>query len=80
MNSLTEKMYSYQVVATDPDDDKLTYKLEAAPEGMKVNPSTGLIEWPFDLLPEGVFPVRIVVEDGFGGRVVQEFELIFSQI
>ena len=77
---LTEKMYSYQVVATDPDDDKLTYKLETAPEGMKVNPGTGLIEWPFDLLPEGVFPVRIVVEDGFGGRVVQEFELIFSQI
>jgi hypothetical protein len=37
--------YSYQVKATDPDGDPLTYFLKSAPAGMTINPSAGLIQW-----------------------------------
>ena len=38
--------YTYPVKAVDPDDDPLTYVLDAAPAGMTIDPATGLISWP----------------------------------
>ena len=37
--------YRYDADATDPDSDTLTYNLVLGPEGMKVNPETGIVEW-----------------------------------
>jgi hypothetical protein len=37
--------YSYQVVASDPDGDAVTYSLPTAPLGMSINPASGLISW-----------------------------------
>jgi len=37
--------YSYNVFATDPNSDNLTYSLLAYPNGMTINSSTGLITW-----------------------------------
>jgi hypothetical protein len=37
--------YSYDVDATDPNGDVLTYSLVTAPAGMTINASTGLISW-----------------------------------
>ncbi|AFZ10490.1 Rhs family protein (plasmid) [Oscillatoria nigro-viridis PCC 7112] len=37
--------YRYDSDATDPDSDTIGYKLILGPEGMKVNPNTGLVEW-----------------------------------
>ena len=37
--------YSYNVFATDPNGDSLTYSLLAYPNGMTINSSTGLITW-----------------------------------
>ena len=37
--------YSYQVTATDPDGNTLTYSLTTSPKGMKINRSSGLIQW-----------------------------------
>ena len=34
------KIYTYQVKATDPDEDKLTYSLKSAPAGMTIDPKT----------------------------------------
>ena len=36
--------YEYRVVATDPDNDALTYRLLAAPEGMQIS-AAGVISW-----------------------------------
>ncbi len=38
-------LYSYQVTATDPDDNTLTYSLTTSPSGMIITPSSGLISW-----------------------------------
>ncbi len=72
---LTETGFRYQVIASDPDGDALTFKLENAPDMMTINTSSGLIQWPFDLMSEGVFPVIIKVEDGYGGLAEHSFEL-----
>ncbi|MBI3249129.1 MAG: VCBS repeat-containing protein [Deltaproteobacteria bacterium] len=37
--------YTYDVNATDPDNDTLIYALTTFPTGMTINPDTGLIEW-----------------------------------
>ena len=39
------RTYSYQVTATDPEDDVITYGLFTAPEGMTIDLATGLITW-----------------------------------
>ena len=39
------KTYTYQVNATDPDEDILTYSLKSAPAGMAIDPKTGAIRW-----------------------------------
>jgi len=54
--------YTYDVAATDPDGDTLTYSLLAAPTGMTINSSTGLINW----IPTaaGSFGVTVKVSDG----------------
>ena len=37
--------YTYEVVATDPDGDTLTYTLSVKPEGMTINEQTGAVSW-----------------------------------
>ena len=37
--------YTYDSHAVDPDSDTVNYSLVIGPEGMKVNPNTGLVEW-----------------------------------
>ena len=59
--------YTYQVKATDPDGDPLTYSLGAPPQGMSINASTGLLTWIVPPTFKGVQPVMIVVNDGHGG-------------
>jgi len=39
--------YTYDVDATDFDWDTLTYSLTDNPNGMVIDPSTGVITWPF---------------------------------
>jgi hypothetical protein len=53
--------YSYQLVAADPEGEKLIYYLSKAPEGMTIGES-GLVEWePTD---NGKAKVLITVSDG----------------
>ncbi|MEW8525378.1 MAG: putative Ig domain-containing protein [Candidatus Thiodiazotropha endolucinida] len=55
--------YSYQVVATDPDGDTLSYSLIEGPAGMTLS-NTGLVAWTPD--SEQSAPVRVRVGDGTG--------------
>lgn len=72
-NAKTE--YSYQVLAHDPDGDLLTYTLEEGPAGMEISPA-GKITWtPTEDLIGRTFTVKLKVEDGYGGRASQEYEL-----
>ena len=70
-------VYLYQVAAKDPDGDKLTYSLLKAPQGMTIDPSTGLIRWelPKEVQAKTDVPIKISVDDGDGGKALQEFSL-----
>src|SRR5262249_31399451 len=37
--------YQYTVKAIDPDGDPLTYSLPLGPQGMSIDPTSGLITW-----------------------------------
>ncbi|SPD74472.1 exported hypothetical protein [uncultured Desulfobacterium sp.] len=65
--------YSYQVQAEDPDPDVLTYSLPIAPQGMTIDPSTGLIQWTPSGSQGGTYMVKVRVQDGRCGDDSQEF-------
>ena len=71
--------YSYDVEATDPDLDTLTYSLTTFPTGMTINSSSGLIQWTPDQL--GDHPVTVEVDDGRpGGIATQSYTLTVSNV
>lgn len=72
--------FQYQVFASDRDGDRLNYRLEGAPPNMAIDTSTGLLTWAYETLPEGIFDVLLIVEDGFGGRAEQSLELNLSYV
>jgi hypothetical protein len=56
--------YTYDVGAQDPDpQDKLVYSLMAGPDGMTIDPTTGLIEWRPTSAQAGTYDVLIKVVD-----------------
>jgi hypothetical protein len=54
--------YAYNVNATDPDGDTLTYSLTTSPIGMTINSTTGLINWTST--STGDYEVIVRVSDG----------------
>ena len=55
--------YSYDVDATDINDDELNYELSTSPEGMTINSDTGLITWTPTAGQVGNNDVSIIVSD-----------------
>jgi hypothetical protein len=72
-------VYRYQVTAQDPDGDRLTYSLAKAPSGMTIEPSSGLLTWePKPVAEREEVVVKIVVSDGDGGSMDQEYSIILE--
>ncbi|HOP46388.1 MAG TPA: IPTL-CTERM sorting domain-containing protein [Desulfobacteraceae bacterium] len=65
--------YTYQVEAVDPDLDMLSYTILKGPDGMSVDPFTGLIEWTPATGQGGKHGVEVQVSDGRCGDDTQEF-------
>jgi hypothetical protein len=65
--------YEYTVKAVDGDGDPLSFLLEAAPPGMVIDKETGHLVWKIPPGQLGSQRVRIVAEDGQGGKAFQEF-------
>ncbi|MDD5008673.1 MAG: Ig-like domain-containing protein, partial [Syntrophorhabdaceae bacterium] len=59
----------YQVKATDPDGDKLTYALMDAPQGMTIDSATGLVQWPVKDDFSGKVSFKVKISDGNGGEI-----------
>lgn len=66
-------IYTYQAEAEDENDDDLIWTLENAPEGMNIDPSTGLIEWTPDGFEVAQVVIIIRVDDGWGGFDIQKY-------
>ena len=75
--------YTYDSHAVDPDSDTVSYSLIIGPEGMKVNCSTGLVEWT----PPAILMLRDTVlgkislpgesdEFNFSGAILQRMYIV----
>ena len=67
--------FRYQIEATDPDGDPLTYRIENAPAGMRIDSATGLIVWDIPEGTTGSWTVRVIVQDPAGLQDRQDFSL-----
>lgn len=64
--------YEYMVKAVDGDGDPLSFLLEMAPPGMVIDKETGHLVWKISPDQLGSQRVRVVAEDGQGGKAFQE--------
>lgn len=72
--------FRYQAQAVHPDGGALQYTLsENAPQGMRINSKTGLVEWEPDPSQSGNFVFQIIVEDPEGARVAQPITLTIEK-
>jgi len=60
---------TYQVKATDPDGDTLTYALMDAPQGMTIDGSRGLISFPVKDDTPASISFKVKISDGNGGEI-----------
>jgi RHS repeat-associated protein len=65
--------YAYQALASDPENDRLTFSLESAPSGMTIS-STGLITWPKEFFSNAA-EVVVRVDDENGAYTRQSFTI-----
>jgi len=73
------KVYTFQVMANDPDGDTLTYSLQSGPSGMTINQSTGLVYWNVPREFTGTASFKVSVADGQGGVTTKNFSLTIRQ-
>ncbi len=67
--------FSYQVVATDPDADPLTFRVSSDIAAIAIDPQ-GLLTWlPATELVGQAIVVEVIVEDGRGGMASQKMTL-----
>ena len=69
-----DQLYSYQVKASDPNGDTLTYSFTAKPEGMGIDSESGLISWTPANDQVGIHRVVVEISDG-KQSVTQDFEV-----
>ncbi|MBD2459072.1 putative Ig domain-containing protein [Nostoc sp. FACHB-87] len=70
----TNQLYQYDVDASDPEGTTITYSLiTGTPDGITINPSTGLIQWQPTTQQAGQFPITVIATDAEGGRSLQSF-------
>ena len=59
-----DQLYSYQVEASDPNGDTLTYFSIIKPEGMSINSESGLLTWTPTNNQVGIHQIIIEISDG----------------
>jgi RHS repeat-associated protein len=75
VEAIAGQPYVYNVGASDPDGDPLTFSLPAGPAGMVIDPETGSITWSPAADESGSRSVTVRVEDGRGGSAEQRYVL-----
>lgn len=72
VEALTEIPYQYDVIAADPDQDLLSYRLLTAPTGMAID-SNGQIRWVPGREDVGDHQISVMVSDPAGESAQQQF-------
>jgi hypothetical protein len=74
-----ESLYEYRITAEDPDGDPITFGLSAAPEGMTVDASTGMITWKVGQAQlDKNYEFKVIVSDAEGALALQPITLKVS--
>ncbi len=82
-DAVEDEVYSYRVQAEDPagPEDPLTFSLEIKPDGMEINPASGLIVWtPANENVRLNNRVKVKVCDDDGGCDTQSFNIIVQNV
>lgn len=74
INATEDQLYLYQVEASDPNGDSLTFAFTIKPEGMDINSESGLISWTPTNNQVGNHRIIIEITDG-KYNVQQDFEI-----
>ncbi|HEB91585.1 MAG TPA: hypothetical protein ENI85_18565 [Deltaproteobacteria bacterium] len=70
-------LFRYRIRARSPEPDaELTYALVRGPEGMDVDPKTGLVEWRPGSDQRGRFEVEVSATDQWGTGIAQSFTIV----
>jgi hypothetical protein len=72
--ALVGETYSYQLVATDPENEALTYALQSGPSGMTLS-SGGLVQWTPNENQTGDYSVSLEILDPQGASATQSYTL-----
>lgn len=75
---LEQGQYTYQVQASDPDGQAVTFQLSQSPQGMIINNISGDISWLADEMQLGGHWVEVRATDIDGNSSEQRFELQVS--
>lgn len=70
--------WSYELAATDPDGDPLTYELVQGPPGMMLDQQTLTLTWYVTSANIGEYDITLEVSDGKGGVAQQMFKLVVA--
>lgn len=69
-------LFRYAVAATSPTASAaLRFELLKGPEGMTVDPATGIVQWRPAAAQRGRFEVEVAVKDQWGSGVAQGFSI-----
>jgi RHS repeat-associated protein len=71
--------YTYQATATDPDGDPLTFSVVSGPQGLVIDPRSGLVSWTPTASQLGTDNVTLQVSDGRGGTATQAYRIGVQQ-
>lgn len=63
-------VYMYNISASDPDGDLLTYEIEEGPEGMSIDSTSGLITWTVGADHAGIYDLKVSISDNHGGKIL----------
>lgn len=74
-NEISEGKFKYEVIASDPDGDKVSLSVNNAPEGMSFDEKSKTIEWNINDVDPGNYKTEIVVTDDQGAKITQILDL-----
>ncbi|NOZ81487.1 MAG: tandem-95 repeat protein [DPANN group archaeon] len=79
-SAVEDTNYSYDVEAYDPEGSDLTFSLDQSPDGMQIDPASGLITWQPENKDVGSHPIVVRASDNSSGNTLQEFTIDVSNV
>ncbi len=77
--TFNDKNLTYQLKATDPDGDTLTYSLIEAPPGVNIDQKSGVITWLNVPEDQQKLDLKVKINDGHNGEIIYQSTVNFSQ-